>query len=116
MSYCETRLTSSKSLFMTQKQAQSADHFSHDVSGSDAGVLRTTGTPIQALDLIRKYDARDGQPIRKHYFEGVSLCAAGDRADQCEPDTAVVGSRLKNQSGPSPGLFVTRLRIKTQPN
>lgn len=47
---------------------------------------RLPGAPIEALDLIRQYDARHLQGGREWHFEWIALYLRGDRTDEGQAD------------------------------
>lgn len=71
---------------------------------------------INSALRTRQYNASHAQTRRKGHLKRISLDLTGNRAQESQPHPAIIGRGRENHRWPSPRLFVTSLRIKTEPN
>lgn len=106
--------TRDRALFR-QKQANLLEHIACYGRWQCAYKRCVSGSPIQALQLIRQDSACDGQTIGYAHFEWVALDLAGNRAQQGQTDLGVIGERRQHHGRTASGLFVAGLRIEGEP-
>jgi hypothetical protein len=72
---------------------QIGSHFGEDISWSFSRKLRATGSPVSALQMVRKNNTGYRQSLRQLDFERVTFRLSGNRTHEREVCSAVVGHR-----------------------
>ena len=81
-----------------------------------ADEFRAARTPILTLDVIGQRDAADRQTGGNPDFKRITFLAAGDRANERQPDKLVVSLGRKHNRRTATALLVSGLRIKIKPD
>src|SRR5207249_3260380 len=95
---------------VSEERDHELQHRGDVATGKPVSELRAPSSPIEALDLVGKNDAGDGETVRDHHLERVALRAARDGTQHRQADFPVLRRRGQYERRTATGLLVAGLR------
>gem|GEM_PF-5583014 len=101
---------------LAEKSGHQREHLANCGIGEPACKLCLSNPPVKVTNLVGQNNTLNSETRGDRHFKWITLDLACDRADQRQPNLAVVRRRGENKGRTPSGLLVPGLGTKRQPD